>query len=264
MELPIMPDDMAANEPFYVALVAEIRRELETVRDMPELPHFRKTGKLSRAFFEHFQAALDAYDRLIDGVLGFDPLGKEVKCAKGCSNCCIDLVRGMTTPEIVHIYHHVRSWPDAKQLFEYHRESAFSFMQILAGKAQPGEAMPTARDPRIAEAHMEYNLQNRPCGFLDTATGCCRIYRVRPLACRYFFSLDPAEMCTPTHESYFSRRTRGVHLPEELHALMREIDHRFGFRPLNYLPGAFCEFAAEVMKIKPIGVTETSDEAIGG
>lgn len=262
MELPVVPEDMAAREPFYVACVADIRRSLEIVRDLPELPHFRRTGKLSQAFFEHFQAALDTYDRLIDGVLGFDPLGRDVKCSKGCSNCCIDLVRGMSTPEIINIYHHVRAWPDAKQLFEYHRESAFSFMQILASKAQQGEPMPTARDPRVEEAHMEYNLQRRPCGFLDTQTGCCRIYRQRPLACRYIHSLDPAETCTPTHENYFSRRIRGVHLPEELHALMREIDNRFGFRPLNYLSGAFCEFAAEVMKIKPINVTPTSEEAI--
>lgn len=255
MDLPLVPEDMAAKEPFYVACVAEIRRRLELVRDLPELSSFRETRRLPRAFFEHFNAALAEYDKLIDGVLGFDPLGREVKCSKGCSNCCIDLVRGMTTPEIANIYHHARPWTDAKQIFEYHRESALTFMGILATKVGPDGTPPSGHDPRIVEAHMEYNALKRPCGFLDQATGCCRIYPVRPLACRYFFSLDTPEKCTPSHEEYFQRRTRSVRLPEEIHGLIREIDQRFGFRPLNYLPGAFCEFAAEIMRIKPIEVS---------
>ena len=77
---------------------------------------------------------------------------------------------------------------------------------------------------------------------------------MRPVACRYFFSLDPPETCSPLHVLYLNRKTRTVHLPEEIHALIREIDHKFGFRPLNYLSGAFCQFAAEVMRIRPVKV----------
>lgn len=263
----------AENEPWYRDLVAEITRRLEVVRDLPGLDTFRQTGELPAAFFTEFNAALAAYDRLIDQVLDYDrqldeadraaaqggtalpvlPRGP-IQCTKGCCNCCIDLVRGMTTPEIVNIYHHVRSWPDARQLFEYHRDSAELFMAILVRKLRPGEPPPGGRDPRIAEAHIDFNRQNRPCGFLDTTTGCCRIYPVRPIACRYFFSLDPPETCSPLHDKYLARRTRTVHLPESIHALIREIDHRFGFRPLNYLSGAFCQFAAEVMRTRPIQV----------
>ena len=101
---------------------------------------------------------------------------------------------------------------------------------------------------------MRYNTLRRPCGFLDPQAGTCRIYAVRPLACRYFFSLDPPETCTPTHERYFQRRIRTVHLPEEIHALLREIERRLGFRPLNYLSGAFCEFTAATMRLQPIRV----------
>lgn len=253
MELPQAAPEPAENEPFYRACTDEIREHLTRVRDLPDLPRFRETGALPAAFFEHFNLALAAYDRLIDGALAHSG-GNRIQCKKGCSNCCIDLVRGIATPEIVNIYHHVRSWPDAKQLFEYHRESAFIFMGILASKFEGQEPQLTGRDPRVVEAHVEYNLRNRPCGFLDQSTGCCRIYPVRPVACRYFFSFDPPETCTPTHEKYLRRSTRTVHLPEEIHALIREIDHAFGFRPLNYLPGAFCEFAAEVMRIRPIKV----------
>lgn len=248
-------DEPAAKEEFYQQQVAEMREHLEAVRDLPELPAFREIKKLPQAFFDHFNAALACYDRLIDFVLQHDGADQRIQCKKGCANCCIDLVRGMSTPEIVNIYNHVRRWDDCKQLFEYHRDSAEQFSYILMDTVTPGEAPPDGRDPRVAEAHVKYNSLNRPCGFLDQETGCCRIYPVRPVACRYFFSFDPPEMCTPTHEKYLQRATRTVHLPEEIHALLREIDHAFGFRPLNYLSGAFCHFTVDTMRLKPIEVT---------
>lgn len=246
----------AEGQAFFQQKIAEITSHLEAVRDLPGLDKFRETKTLPRAFFEHFNAFLKAYDELIDFALEHSGDNKRIECKKGCANCCIDLVRGMTTPEIINIYNHVRSWDDVKQIFDYHRESALKFMGILAAKMKDGEKPPPGADPRVAEAHVEYNRLNRPCGFLDTETGCCRIYPVRPIACRYFFSFDPPETCSPLHVKYLNRKTRTVHLPEEIHALLREIDHKFGFRPMNYLSGAFCEFSVEVMGIKPITIAE--------
>lgn len=251
--LPAQPEPAEQSET-YRALVAEIVSALTIVRDLPGLADFRSTRTLPRVFFDQFNAFLSAYDRLIDFVLGFSGDDTRIKCTKGCANCCVDLVRGMTTPETVNIYHHVRNWPDVRALFEYHKESAELFVNILMATMQPDEG--GGRDPRIAEAHLDYNRQGRPCGFLDQKTGACRIYAVRPLACRFIFSLDPPETCSPLNVLYLERRTRTVHLPEEVHRLIREIDHRFGFRPLNYLSGAFCQFAAETMRTKPITVTD--------
>jgi len=254
--LPILPEP-SASEAEYQQTIAEIRRHLEAVRDLPGLDTFQKTRALPAAFFEHFNAALAAYDRLIDYVLGYKGEDQQIQCKRGCCNCCVDLVRGMTTPEIANIYHYVRTNWDfeaRRQAFTYHAESAELFTNLLLKRVQPGEPPVTGRDDRIAQTHIEYNQQKRPCGFLNQQTGECRIYPVRPLACRYFFSFDPPEMCTPSHEMYLKRSTRTVHLPEEVHALIRAIDHKFGFRPLNYLSGAFCQFAAEVMRGAEIAV----------
>lgn len=246
----------AEQEEFYRACVAEMSEHLTKVRDLPGLAEFRTTKSLPRAFFTHFNAFLAIYDRMIDSVMKFSGDDQRIRCTKGCANCCTDLVRGMTTPEIINIYHHVRTWPDVKALFEYHKESAELFVNILISKMQSDEGAPGGRDPRIAEAHIDFNRLNRRCAFLDVETGCCRIYPVRPLACRYFFSLDPPENCSPLHVLYLERKARTVHLPEEIHAIIREIDRKFGFRPLNYLSGAFCQFAAEVMRTKLIEVTD--------
>ena len=261
IEPPAPKPEPAEQEASYQEQVAEMVRHLETVRDLPGLDKFGETHALPRAFFEHFNAFLACYDRLIDFALEFSSDDRKIHCKKRCANCCIDLVRGLSTPEIVNIYHHVRPWPDAKQLFEYHRDSAEQFSYILLNMVPPGEEPPGGQDPRIVAAHMEYNLLKRLCGFLDQETGCCRIYPVRQLACRYFFSLDPPEMCTPTHEKYFQRNTRNVHLPEQIHALLREIDQAFGFRQLNYLSGAFCQFTAQTMRIKLITVLPDGNEA---
>jgi len=265
MLAPLEPKpEPSGNEPLYRECVADMRRHLQAVRDLPELLQFTQTRALPAAFFEHYNAFLAAYDRLIDYVLKYQGEERQIQCKKGCCNCCIDLVRGITTSEIINIYHHVRPWPDVKQIFEYHRDSAELFTAILLRKIRPGEPPPDPRDQRIAQAHIEFNLQNRPCGFLDRQTGCCRIYPVRPIACRYFFSFDPPDACTPHSEKYLTRRTRTVHLPEEIHVLLREIDRRCGWRPLNYLAGAFCQFAAEVMRTRPVSITNAQDAEGGG
>ncbi|MGD8453076.1 MAG: YkgJ family cysteine cluster protein [Phycisphaerae bacterium] len=243
-------------QPQFVEIVSRIRGHLEAVRDLPGLGQFKETHRLPAAFFTEFNAALAEVDVLIDFVLDFTGTTGLIQCRKGCANCCIDLVRGINTPETINIYHHVRSWPDVKQIFEYLRDSAEQFMEILESKLRPGEFEFGGSDERVLESHREYNRLNRRCGFLDAETGCCRIYPVRPIACRYFFSLDPPEMCTPTHEKYFSRNTRTVHLPPEVHEVILEIGQRLGFRPLNYLAGAFCGFASEIMHARPVQVVD--------
>lgn len=258
MDLPILgqqePEDIVAR-PEYQAELAQMRVHLGNLLAMPGLEGFTQSLTLPQAYFDELNAFLACYDRLIDFATRTDGSERQIKCSKGCCNCCIDLVRGIFTAEIVNIYRYVRAWPDAKQVFEYHRDSAEMFMDILAARLRPGETAFGGRDERIIEAHVEFNARNRPCGFLDQATGCCRIYPVRPIACRYFFSLDPPEMCTPTHEMYLKRRTRTVHLPEEMHELLMKVGHRLGFRPLNYLSGAFCGFAAEVMHARQVRVS---------
>jgi Fe-S-cluster containining protein len=249
------PAEVAAADARYDALVARIRGQLSACRDLPGLEDFQTTGQLPRAFIDHYGAAMQAYDELIDFALEFTDESSRIQCKKGCSNCCVDLVRGITVSELIYLYNTVRWWDDCKQLFEYHSESAKQFSLLLMSKVAVGEEPPHGGDPRVAEAHVEYNQLLRPCGFLDQKEGLCRIHAVRPIICRAFFSFDPAETCSPRSDRYLTRSTRTVHLPEEIHLILRAIDRRFGFRPLNYLSGGFCQFTANIMKLKPIQLT---------
>ena len=253
------PDNRVELQPEFLDQIARMRRHLETVRDLDGLERFRETRALPAAFFEHFNTALACYDRLIDFVLSYTGAEQGIHCKKGCCNCCIDLVRGINAPEIINIYRLVRGWPNVKEVFEYHRDSAELFMGMLESRLKPGEQSFGGNDPRVEEAHVEYNRLNRPCGFLDRQTGCCRIYPVRPISCRYFFSADPPETCTPSHPKYLQRDTRTVHLPPAIHELVLQISKRLGFRTLNYLPGAFCGFAAEVMRTNPVQIIPSGE-----
>jgi Fe-S-cluster containining protein len=240
----------------YREQIDAIRNQLEALLDLPDLESFPETGRLPETFFAGFRFAQNAYDRIIDAALAHDGSGERIHCTKGCSNCCIDLVRGITVPEIVLIYRYVRPWADARQVFEYHCESGNLFLGRLARKLSPEEMRTLAPDDsRIAEAHIEYNRLDRPCGFLDGDTGSCRIYPVRPLACRYFFSFDPPETCSPGHERYLRRSIRTVPLPPEVVSLFARIGEKLGVRLVNYLPGAFAQFTADVMKTRPIEIT---------
>ena len=250
------PAEPVESHPTFVAQVAEMKQHLEATRDTPNIDQFKDTAAMPAAFFAHWNAFLAVYDRLVDFVLAHTGTDEKMHCKKGCANCCIDLVRGVNTAETVNIYHHVRAWPDVKQIFEYHRDSAEMFMETLMSKLNEGELAFGGDDPRVKESHVEYNQKNRPCGFLDQETGCCRIYPVRPIACRYFFSLSPPETCTPSHPLYLQRDTRLIQLPQEIHDLITQIGQKLGFRPLNYLSGAFCGFAAEIMKTRPIKVID--------
>ncbi|MFH1747212.1 MAG: YkgJ family cysteine cluster protein [Planctomycetota bacterium] len=255
--------DAPESQPYFIEQIAEMRRRLEAVRNLPGLERFKDTGAMPAAFFDGFNAALACYDRIIDFVLEYTGTDQRMHCQKGCANCCIDLVRGINTAETINIYHHVRGWPDVKSIFEYLRDSAEMFMEILDSKLKPNEFAFGGDDPRVKEAHVEYNHCKRRCGFLDEDSGCCKIYPVRPIACRYFFSLDPPETCTPAHPKYLQRETRMVYLPPEIHELITEIGQRLDFRPLNYLAGAFCGFASEIMHAKPIKVIPSEGAAAG-
>jgi Fe-S-cluster containining protein len=242
--------------PFYKEQAAELLAHLKAARDVTGLENLRTSGTIPAAFFEGFNAALACHDRLIEFALTGDGSRDRIFCRKGCSNCCIDLVRGISGGEILNIYRFVRPWRDVEQVFEHHRESANLFTRILASKIRPGETRaPRGDDQRIAHAHVEYNRLNRPCGFLNQEDGTCRIYPVRPIACRFFFSLDDPETCSPLHDKYLRREIRTVPLPEEAHSLLAEIQDRLGLRLVNFLSGAFCQFAADVMNARPLKLT---------
>ena len=239
-------DDAVSQE-----LMTEMLQHLEIILALPDLESFPKTKKLPAKLFEHLDLALDCYDRYIDHVITAEKW--QVSCYKGCSACCkYELARGITVLEVINIYRYVRSWPDIEDIYEQNGKNMVVFQQLLAKElsGHPDPLLPD--DPRIVEAHLIYNSLQRQCAFLDNEQGVCRIYPVRPIVCRFFFSLSPVERCSPEHPAYRGRDAVGIDPSEIIKDRMLAISRRLHVRSLNFLSGAFVSMAGDIMEGEPL------------
>ena len=131
----------------------------------------RETSPESIVALAH--ATMAAASRLIDGLLARAPAGA-VACRAGCDHCCYQSV-GVTPPEALAIFDHLsRTLSDAE-----------------LGRVAANVAAHRARTRGLSTA--ERFSPSHPCAFLDTASGRCTIYAVRPLSCRGMNSLDAGE-----------------------------------------------------------------------
>jgi len=244
---------LSQNDPEAKACMAEMIGRLETILAMDGLERFATDQTLPAAFFTEYAAALDAYDRYIAHIIAAEPLA--VTCKAGCDACCRhELARGVTPVEILAIYRLVRGWDDIGAIYEAAGENAVAFQRLLKQQLEVDPRPLGGDDPRVFAAHLDYNQLQRPCAFLDAEQGVCRIYPVRPLVCRWFYSLSPAEWCVPTHPSHRDRVAVGINPYREVNRLMMAISERLGLKTLNFLPGAFAHIAGDVMEGRPIRV----------
>jgi Fe-S-cluster containining protein len=246
---------LSQNDPEAKASMAEMIARLETILAMDGLERFATDRTLPAAFFAEYAAALQAYDRYIAHIIAAEPLA--VSCKAGCDACCRhELARGVTPVEILAIYGLVRGWEDIGAIYEAAGESAVAFQRLLKQQLEADPGPLGGDDPRVYAAHLEYNQLQRPCAFLDPEEGVCRIYPVRPLVCRWFYNLSPAEWCVPSHPRYRDRDAVGIDPYREVNRLIAAISERLGVKTLNYLPGAFAHISGDVMGGRPIRVVD--------
>jgi Fe-S-cluster containining protein len=116
--------------------------------------------------------AMDALSLLVTGLLARAD-GAKVACKAGCGHCC-HVVVGVTAPEALTIFDHLKRSRSAREL-ERLEARVVEFRERTRGLTSSERFSP------------EY-----PCVFLDDA-GSCTIYEVRPFACRGMNSLDATE-----------------------------------------------------------------------
>jgi Fe-S-cluster containining protein len=246
---------LSQNDDESKAYMAEMITHLETMLALEGLEGFAEDRRLPARLFTEYGAALQAYDRYIAHIIAAEPLA--VSCRAGCAACCRhELARGITPLEALVIYRAVRPWDDIGTLYEAAGESSVVFQRLLKRQLDADPRPLEPDDPRVLAAHLEYNQLQRPCAFLDLGQGVCRIYAVRPLVCRWFYNLSPAEWCVPSHPSYLDRHAVGINPYREVNRLMAAIGERLGLATLNFLPGAFVHVAGDLMRGQPIPVVE--------
>ncbi|MDP2315428.1 MAG: YkgJ family cysteine cluster protein [Pseudomonadota bacterium] len=151
---------------------------------------------LERALSE----ALVAYDAYLDLVVTAHPMS----CRAGCTACCHDNPRGVTGVELERLQRAVGALPDA--------------------------AAVRAHFARLAAARTDADTWRRrreTCPLLD-AEGRCRAYAFRPLACRAFVAVTPADWCDPGSPSYAARVNPHLDPPRVILQILQALSARRG------------------------------------
>jgi Fe-S-cluster containining protein len=241
----------AQTDSLSTELMAEMAGHLEEILAIDGLEGVVQHRAIPGRAIAAFDKALAAYDCYIAHVLDAEAL--PVTCAAGCAACCRhELARGVTPFEIIRIYCEVRSWADIGEVYERAGESAVAFKRLLLERLEADPSPLAPDDQRILDAHLAYNRLGLPCAFLDRDRGACRIYAVRPLVCRWFFNLSPAEWCRPSHPDYLRRDCVGIDPHARIKGLLTALGERLGVRTLNYLPGAFAYVAGDLFGGAPV------------
>lgn len=152
-------------------------------------------------------AALDA--ALTEGLAAYDAYRAHVEaahpmsCRVGCTACCHDNPRGVTGVEIERLARLVDTWPDGAAV-----RARFA---ALAARTTDAETWRRLREP---------------CPLLED--GRCRAYSHRPIACRAFVALTPADWCDPAHPSYAERVNPHLDPPQVLLQILQALSARRG------------------------------------
>lgn len=146
------------------------------------------------------EQALEAYDRYLAHVVAAHPMA----CRAGCTACCHDNPRGVTGVELERLGRAVDALPDGAAI-------RARFSALAAVRADPAA----------------WRAQLHPCPLLDEG-GRCRAYALRPLACRAFVAVTPAEWCSPTHPSYPERVNPHLDPPKIILQIFQALSARRG------------------------------------
>lgn len=137
-------------------------------------------ARLPSVWNDAMRAAMDeafsAYDAYLALVVSRHPMS----CRERCTACCHDNPRGVTGIELRRLY------------------------EQIANSAGAGTTM--ARFAALASQHAsegEWRKRHIPCPLLHD--GRCSVYATRPIACRSFVALTPAEWCSPEHPHHEDR-----------------------------------------------------------
>jgi Fe-S-cluster containining protein len=169
---------------------------------------------VTRAFIDHFQAWWDHYERFLTLVSpAFKP-----PCQAGCNHCCKGDPRGVSGIELTWLHQLVRG-----------RDDAFAVRGRARRLARQVDALTGEHGDR--QGYIEVEKAAQGCMFLDHK-GWCSVYAARPVACRMFFAVTPAELCDAQHPQH--EQAINPHLvPSETHrGVLLAISERLGLGDL--------------------------------
>lgn len=102
-------------------------------------------------------------------------------CKPGCNSCC-SLVIEVTLAEAFAIAEHILNDLVLSSALPRVMEKFYDQLAILSKEGM---------------SKRNYFLRRKPCAFLNTGTGLCSIYKVRPAGCRTYVAVSDPAKCSP-------------------------------------------------------------------
>lgn len=110
-------------------------------------------------------------------------------CTPGCNSCC-SLVIEITLAEAFTIADHVLSDIALSSQLTRTLERFYEQLGLLS---------------KDGMSKRNYFLRRKPCAFLNTESGRCSIYKVRPAGCRSYVVVSDPEKCSPDSKDTVKR-----------------------------------------------------------
>lgn len=213
-------------------------------RDPALRPFIEVEAKIARSLLEEGGAPREVVAAVADAATADAELGaREMSeqlpatrrllpvCQEGCAHCCHATVFA-STPEILRIASHLKETRTETEL------------ALLRERARETSAQIAAMD---LDARARAKL---PCPLLDTGTGRCSVYPVRPVACRAYHSGDVA-----TCKKAFDAGEANPVIP--INPVLFHVAHAYGF-------GMMAGCASEGLDVGPYDLAAALPTALGG
>lgn len=156
-----------------------------------------------------------------------DPANGKIRCGRGCSRCCSQMVFGVRALEVEVLGQHLRhtGQVDRVRVALQRRLAVYDEIKLETSR-QPGET----RDDWEERVALRFFACDRPCVFLEE-DGACGVHALRPYACRRFFSLSDPEFCDAAGVTSSDHRGVMVEPHEALDRWSAVLDYAAPFDP---------------------------------
>jgi Fe-S-cluster containining protein len=200
-----------------------------------------------------FRKAVALYDESTHYVLGqMRRHGLKPQCKPGCTHCCCHMPTGISTIELVYLYHGLHQIKSLPRLFRRCLEAEESWVEIFHQNRNAALSLSHDHDDSMAMETMlkSYLAMDRPCPLLQS--GCCLVYAYRPFACRMHFSLSPPHWCLHSHFQHEYAVRFNLEPGECVFDMLERLDGCFQLNLSNVMVCGLLELMVNVMQFEEI------------
>jgi Fe-S-cluster containining protein len=247
IEVAHLIEDALETATAYQHHMARYLFEIACLDGLQNLP---ADGSLPSSFLGYFQKVLELLDESLTLSLGqLRDAGLTVQCRRECSHCCCQMPTGVSTAELIYLYHGTQQSGAKSKFFRRCLEAEEFWVEVFHQETK--ERAPPGDCGKLTELiSKSYRSLEHPCPFLQGEA--CQIYPYRPLACRIHFSLTPPHWCFPSH--FQNAHALGFNLEPAkcVFDALEKVDNRFQLELSDVMVCGLLELTVNIMKFQKI------------